>query len=196
MILPIEMHSSVHLHSFTCAVSLEGMPAFYRLCKWVLPTASPGGDETSPNPCTSIDKDCSQAQAPRGLCPQRCSVKSSITCWSPPRLCESWGASAVLTPALSWACPPEPTTKKVFCCKGIIHTSITELMPKFASPEGEGWEKWILLSWVKEIPLSSKLWSPHRPEFSDRGCSHSVQRLLSNLMVSLSGHGTQGFPGC
>lgn len=37
MILPIEMHSSVHLHSFTCAVSLEGMPAFYRLCKWVLP---------------------------------------------------------------------------------------------------------------------------------------------------------------
>lgn len=57
----------------------------FTICVQAGPSPLPGlgGNETSPNPCSSIERDSSWVQAPRGLCPQRCSVKCSVTCWSP-----------------------------------------------------------------------------------------------------------------
>lgn len=164
MTVSIEMHLSVHLHSFTCAVSLEGMPAFHKLCaSRSCPTAWHRGEWNLSKALQLYRQRFLVAQAPRGLCSQRCSVKSSVTCWSPPETVRMLRCISCVSPRQELSAGPallSPQSKKFSAEKGLFTQA--ELMTKFASPEGEGWEKWVLLSWVKKILFPSKLWSSHQ----------------------------------
>lgn len=164
MTVSIEMHLSVHLHSFTCAVSLEGMPAFHKLCaSRSCPTAWHRGEWNLSKALQLYRQRFLVAQTPRGLCSQRCSVKSSVTCWSPPETVRMLRCISCVSPRQELSAGPallSPQSKKFSAEKGLFTQA--ELMTKFASPEGEGWEKWVLLSWVKKILFSSKLWSSHQ----------------------------------
>lgn len=117
MTLPTEMHSSVHLCSFTRRNACLSQA----VCKQVLPHFAPrgkvipaGGEEASPNPCSSVDRDSSWAQAPKRLCLQRCSVKSSVTCWSPTQTVRVLGHISCVNTRLQLSAGPAPLSPQSY----------------------------------------------------------------------------------
>lgn len=183
------LSAQFHLHSFTgrnaCCVQAGASP---------LPDP---GEWNLSRPWQLYRQRFLLPQAPE-VCAQRGAAwNPALPAGHPQHPCESWGASAVLTPAWSsqLGLPSWAHSQRGFLLQRDLSHKHKRAEAKICLTRGRRVGKWVLLGWAK-IPFSSKLWSPHQPGSSHRGCSHSMQRLFfPSLVTSLSGHGIESFPG-